>query len=739
MKQLVFKIRGMDCAEEVAALKHEVGPLVGGEELLSFDLIQGKMILSSDIESPSGSEIVEAVKRTGMQAIPWEQHVLQSGQEVGWWERHGRLLMVLVSATCLLLALLFHVIQYGIVDALAGGASRTHAYPMASLGLYVVTIITGGWFIFPKAWFALRRLRPDMNLLMVIAVMGAMLIGEWFEGAVVTWLFAIALLLESWSVKRARRAIRSLLDLSPTVARYICPNDGDIEEKPVEEVPLGVTVLVRPGEKIPLDGVLTKGRTTVNQAPITGESMPVSKQEGDELFAGTINGDGAIELKTTHAAEDTTLARIIRMVEEAQSRRANSEQWVERFAYYYTPLMMGFAILIAVGPPLLGYGTWGSWLYQALVILVIACPCALVISTPVSIVAGLSAAARQGVLIKGGVYLEAPARIKIFAVDKTGTLTKGEPEVQHIIPWSGHNEQELLQLAAALESHSDHPLARAILRKAHAMSLSVEAAEQFQIIQGKGAEGTIQERSFWIGSHRMMHERSEEPPELHKQAEEFEEMGHSIVFIGNEEHVCGLISVADALRPGCKEAIGELHQAGITKVVMLTGDNDGTARTIAKQSGVDEYKAELLPEDKTEYVTSLVSAYQHVAMVGDGVNDAPAMAAASLGVAMGAAGTDAAIETADIALMSDDLSKLGWLVHHSRRTLSIIRQNIGFALGLKLVFIVLALSGVATLWMAIAADMGASLLVIFNGLRLLQTSNAPQTFSPPISAPLPSS
>lgn len=729
MKQLIFKIRGMDCAEEVAALKHEVGPLVGGEELLSFDLIQGKMILSSDIESPSGSEIVEAVKRTGMQAIPWEQHVLQSGQEVGWWERHGRLLMVLVSATCLLLALLFHVIQYGIVDALAGGASRTHAYPMASLGLYVVTIITGGWFIFPKAWFALRRLRPDMNLLMVIAVMGAMLIGEWFEGAVVTWLFAIALLLESWSVKRARRAIRSLLDLSPTVARYICPNDGDIEEKPVEEVPLGVTVLVRPGEKIPLDGVLTKGRTTVNQAPITGESMPVSKQEGDELFAGTINGDGAIELKTTHAAEDTTLARIIRMVEEAQSRRANSEQWVERFAYYYTPLMMGFAILIAVGPPLLGYGTWGSWLYQALVILVIACPCALVISTPVSIVAGLSAAARQGVLIKGGVYLEAPARIKIFAVDKTGTLTKGEPEVQHIIPWSGHNEQELLQLAAALESHSDHPLARAILRKAHAMDLSVEAAEQFQVVQGKGAEGTIGGRSFWIGSHRMMHEKIEEPPELHKQAEEFEHMGHSIIFIGNEEHVCGLISVADALRPGCKEALTALHEAGITKIVMLTGDNDGTARTIAKQSGVDEYKAELLPEDKTEYVTSLVLAYQHVVMVGDGVNDAPAMAAASLGIAMGAAGTDAAIETADIALMSDDLSKLGWLVHHSRRTLSIIRQNIGFALGLKLVFIALALWGVATLWMAIAADMGASLLVIFNGLRLLNTPNAPQTRS----------
>lgn len=721
MKELAFKIQGMDCAEEVAALKHEVGPLVGGEENLRFDLIQGKMVIRNE-PSATHKDIVQAVKRTGMQATLWEKTFSLAEGEASWWEQHGRFTLTVLSGICLLLAFLLHASQHGFIHAFTGGDKQNHVYPVTSLVLYITVILVGGWHIYPKAFFSLRRLRPDMNLLMTIAIIGAMLIGEWLEGAMVVWLFSIALLLESWSVGRARNAIRSLLDLTPTKARYICPNNGDIEEALVEKVPLGATVLVRPGEKIPLDGILMKGLTTVNQAPITGESMPVSKQEGDELFAGTINGNGAIEMQTTKAAGDTTLSRIIHMVEEAQSRRAESEQWVEKFARYYTPLMMAFAILIAIGPPLAGFGTWGAWFYQALVILVIACPCALVISTPVSIVAGLSASARQGVLIKGGVYLEAASRIKVFAMDKTGTLTLGKPRVQRVTPFNEHSEEEVLEIAASLEGQSDHPLARAILDKASELKLKTSMAEGIQMIPGKGIKGIHQGRLFWLGSHRLLDDNMAESAQVRTQADAFEAQGHSVVFVGNEEHICGLISVADSLRPEAKEALNALKKVGVEKIVMLTGDNQGTAEAISTQAGVDLYKAELLPEEKTEEVEKLMKNHQHVAMVGDGVNDAPAMAVASLGIAMGAAGTDAAIETADIALMSDDLSKLGWLIDHSQKTLSIIQQNIVFALGLKALFVVLALAGVATLWMAIAADMGASLLVIFNGLRLLKRS-----------------
>lgn len=723
MKELAFKIQGMDCAEEISALKHEVGPLVGGEEHLRFDLIQGKMTIKSE-PSVTSEDVMQAVKRTGMQAELWEKHLAGAEKESLWWERHGRGTAAVLSGLCLLLAFSYHASHVGVVHAFVGGGKEGQTYPFFSLVLYVVAVISGGWFIYPKAFFSIRRLRPDMNLLMTIAVLGAMLIGEWLEGAMVVWLFSIALLLESWSVGRARNAIRSLLDLTPTKARYICPNDGDIEEALVEKVPLGATVLVRPGEKIPLDGILMKGLTTVNQAPITGESMPVSKQEGDELFAGTINGNGAIEMKTTKAAGDTTLARIIHMVEEAQSRRAESEQWVEKFARYYTPLMMAFAILIAIVPPLSGFGSWGAWFYQALVILVIACPCALVISTPVSIVAGLSASARQGVLIKGGVYLEVASQIKVFAMDKTGTLTLGKPKVQQVTPFNEHSEEEVLEIAASLEGQSDHPLARAILDKASELKLEPSMAQEIQMIPGKGIKGIHQGRLFWLGSHRLLDDNMAESAQVRTQADAFEAQGRSVVFVGNEEHVCGLISVADSLRPEAKEALNALKKVGVEKIVMLTGDNQGTAEAISTQAGVDLYKAELLPEEKTEEVEKLMKNHQHVAMVGDGVNDAPAMAAASLGIAMGAAGTDAAIETADIALMSDDLSKLVWLVNHSQKTLSIIQQNIIFALGLKALFVVLALAGVATLWMAIAADMGASLLVIFNGLRLLKRSTS---------------
>ena len=717
-ERMTYKVHGLDCAEETALLKAGVGEKAG-VLTLDFDILNARMMVTYDPKQITPDAIMAAVAGTGMKAVPWEERA--TGETEPFWQKRGRLIMASASGALLVGGFVTHwFLHGGVLDVLvAGQGMEEHASPLPSILFYVGAVVTGAWFVAPKALLAARRLRPDMNLLMVVAALGAIAIGEWFEAATVTFLFAVALLLEHWSIGRARRAIAVLMDLSPTTARYVCPHDGDIMEKRVEEVPLGVTVLVRPGEKIPLDGEVTKGTSAVNQAPITGESIPVTKEPGDEVFAGTINEDGALEIKVTKASDDTTLARIIHMVQEAQSRRAPAEQWVEKFARYYTPSVMVLAAAVVVVPPLAFSASWTEWLYRGLVVLVIACPCALVISTPVSIVSGLTTAARNGVLIKGGMYLEAAGRIRALAFDKTGTLTLGHPEVQEIVPFNDHTSNELLERAAALEAHSEHPLARAILRRAEAEGVAGNGAEGFRSVKGKGAEGYINGRLFWIGSHRLMHEKGQETPRVHDKAEELEDAGHSVVAVGNDRHVCGLISVADGVRDEAPETVRALKRLAVEKIVMLTGDNEGTARAVAKTTGMDEFRAELLPEDKVEAVESLVRDLGHTAMVGDGVNDAPAMAVATMGIAMGAMGTDAAIETADIALMSDDLAKLPWLVHHSRRTLGIIKQNIIFALALKLAFIVLAMLGVASLWMAIAADMGASLLVIANGLRLL--------------------
>jgi len=718
-KQVAYKVKGLDCAEEITILRKELGNQTG-ILALDFALLNSKMTVTYDSAKIVPDSILASIDKIGMNAVLWELRTKQ--ESVSLWQRHGRLIMANISGVLLLFGFVAHwILHSSIVDAFAAGDRREgHIFPLPSILLYVGSIISGAWFIIPKAIQSTRRLRPDMNLLMMVAVIGAIAINEWFEAATVSFLFALALLLEHWSVGRARRAISALMEMSPLSARYIRPEDGDIIEKPVEEVPVGVTILVRPGEKIPLDGEVVKGNSTINQAPITGESIPVPKKVGDEVFAGTINEDGVLEVKVTKPAKDTTLAKIIHMVEGAQSRRAPSEQWVEKFARYYTPIMMILTIAIVVLPPLLFSANWSEWLYRGLVILVIACPCALVISTPVSIVSGLTVAARNGVLIKGGMYLEAASRLRALCLDKTGTLTYGHPEVQQVIPFNDHTPKELLQIAAALEMHSEHPLARAILRKAEYEGITPGSAEDFQAIKGKGAEAKINGRLFWIGSHRLMDEMGQETQEIHNRAENLEDAGHSVIAIGNNQHVCGLISVADGVRENALVTVQAIKQAGVRKVVILTGDNTGSAAGVAKVTGVDEFQAELLPEDKVKAIESLVSEFHHVAMVGDGVNDAPAMAVATIGIAMGAMGTDVAIETADIALMSDDLSKLPWLIKHSHRTLRTIKQNITFALGLKLAFIILALLNIATLWMAIAADMGASLLVIFNSLKLLK-------------------
>ncbi len=611
-----------------------------------------------------------------------------------------------------------HAFEHGFLAALTShGGDLETGIPPSAIALFVLSIAFSYWYVAPKALVSIRRLRPDMNLLMTVAVIGACILGDWFEGATVAWLFALALLLEKWSVGRARRAIEALLDLAPPTARYIDPGEIGVIEKPVAEVPPGATVLVKPGERIPLDGVVTKGETSVNQSPITGESEPVFKTGGDEVFAGTINNEGAFEFRATKNAGETVLARIIKMVEEAQGRRAETEKWIEKFARYYTPAVFGFAAAVAAIPPLFT-GGFADWFYRALVILVIACPCALVISTPVSIVAGLATAARRGVLIKGGVFLELPARIKVIAFDKTGTLTKGEPQVVGIIPLNNHSDAELLERSAALEALSEHPFGRAIVERAYADGVAFSPADGLTAFPGRGAEGDVKGKRYWIGSHRLMHERGFEMPAVCDRANELESEGKSVVAVGTDGHVCGIIGISDAPRESARESLAALKKAGVERLIMLTGDNGRAAGAIAAKIGIDEVHASLLPEGKMQYVAGLAVA-GNVAMVGDGVNDAPALAAANLGIAMGAAGTDAAIETADVALMSDDLSKLAWLITHSKRTLGIIKQNVVFALGVKAAFLLLAIFGISTLWMAILADMGASLIVIGNGLRLL--------------------
>ncbi|OQA17320.1 MAG: putative cadmium-transporting ATPase [bacterium ADurb.Bin363] len=715
IERLKYKIRGLDCAEEVKALRDTVGMLPGIKEL-DFDILNGRMDLAVDTLLTSEGDIFKAVSKAGLQASS-----LSSSSDIPW-HRQGHVIMCLLGGVFLIAGSISHgIISKNFYDVfICGELTSGHNFPRISIFLYLLSIVFSIWYIAPKALNSLKSLRLDINFLMILAITGAIAIGQWFESSTVIFLFALARVLESWSMVKARREIETLMELSPQKARYICPHDGNIEEKPVTEVPVGVIVLVRPGEKIPLDGIITKGKTSVNQSPITGEAIPVVKEEGHEVFAGTINEDGAIEVKVSRPAEDTALARIIRMVEEARLRRSPLEQWVEKFARYYTPVMILISIFIALIPPLFLSWPWVECLYRALVILVIACPCALVISTPVSIVAGLTSAARNGILIKGGIYLESPADLYAIALDKTGTLTYGHPEVKDIIPFNSYNSREILSKASSLESQSKHPLAKAILSRAIKEGIEFTSSETFSSIKGKGAEGFIEGKFFWIGSHRFMEEKGKETPEFHKKAEELESLGYSVVALGNDREVCGLISISDSVRPQATSVIKSLKELGIKKIIMLTGDNRGTAESVATQTGVDDFKAGLLPEDKVKTIENLVKEFKSVAMVGDGVNDAPAMALSTVGIAMGDIGTDVAIEASDIVLMSDDLSKLPWLIKHSRRTLSIIRQNIFFALAFKFLFMGLAIAGLATLWMAILADMGASLLVIFNGLRLMR-------------------
>ena len=696
MKTIAFKISGLCCPEEVESLRKKLEHRVGICEV-KCNILQAKIIITFDPSKLSSNRVHGWFKEMGIKVLPWEESKKKSRDKN--WIEYGRLIVTFISGSLLLIALFFYLHDKKVAEYLC----------FLSTAFMLCLVL-------PRAYRAIRRLRFDMNLLITFATIGAISIGAWFEGAMVVFLFSLSLWLEYWSIRRARHAIAALMSLAPETAYVI--EEG---EKRVEEIEVGERILVRPGEKVPLDAIIEQGYTSINQAPITGESLPVVKREGEEVYAGTINGEGSIKCRVIKKADHSTMAQIICLVQEAQSRRANAQQWVEKFARIYTPIMVGFSLLIMMVPPFLSLGSWNEWLYRGLVVLMIACPCALVISTPISIISGLIVAARKGVLIKGGVFLEVPGRIRALALDKTGTLTYGRPQIQKIWPLNHHTEEELLQRAAALEMSSNHPLAYAILEKAKERGIEVDEVENFRLIEGKGAEGTYRGVCYWIGSHRFMHEMRQETEEIHRIALSLEDVGHSIIAIGNHKHVCGLISVADEPREDLASIIQEIKDVGVKKLVVLTGDNAQTARAIAKHAKIDEARAQLLPQDKANIVEQLKVEWGEVAMIGDGINDLPAMASASLGIAMGAMGADVAIETADIALMSDDLAKIPWLIRHSRYTLRIIKQNVGISLGVKGVFLGLAISGIASLWMVIAADTGALLIVVFNGLRLIRS------------------
>lgn len=591
--------------------------------------------------------------------------------------------------------------------------------------LYAAATFAGASLIVPIAAKSLVKFRLDINVLMTVAVAGAWILGEQLEAASVVFLFSLSELLENWASDRARRSVNSLLDLSPPIA-FVKNRDGTATETPVSEVTIGDEILVRNGDRIPLDGEILLGKSSINQASITGESVPVDKTTGDPVFAGTVNGEGSLTVRVTKLASDSTLARIIKLVGEAEEGRPPTQRFVDKFASVYTPLVFVAAILVAIIAPLFFGQPWQPWIYKSLVLLVIACPCALVIATPVSIVSGITALARRGVLVKGGIHLESIGKLRALAVDKTGTITRGTPEVVDVIPVSNITADEILRRAAAIDTHSSHPLAQAVVNAAKAKNLIFQPAENYTSLTGRGANATIDRHPHFIGNHQLAHSTGLCNATIESRLAEIEAKGQSLAVIGHAPHdgcpgeILGIIAIADQIRDEVPSALKKLHAAGVQKIIMLSGDNQRTASAIAKEAGIDQAIGDLMPEDKVTQIRHLVAKHQYVGMIGDGVNDAPALAIATVGIAMGGIGSDTAIETSDITLMKDDLTRVAEAVIIGKRALRIIHFNIAFALGIKAIFLILALLGYTHLWLAILADTGATLLVILNALRLLR-------------------
>ena len=707
---LVLRIENMDCPTEEALIRSKLAALPG-VSTLDFNLMQRKLTVGHTLGDPAAIET--ALGDIGMQSVRMDAAELAAGAQTSashpptvsrkqWW---------LMGAG---------IVAAASAEAIAWSTGQEASWPVIALAL--VAIAASGIETYKKGWIALSNFNLNINALMAIAVTGAVAIGQWPEAAMVMVLFSIAEMIEALSLDRARNAIRGLMAMTPDKAA-VKQADGAWLDLDAAGIAIGSVVRVKPGERIPLDGVLVAGQSSVNQAPITGESIPVAKAVGDAVFAGTINQTGSFEYRVTAVQTNSTLSRIIKAVEDAQGSKAPTQRFVDRFAKVYTPIVFLIALSVALIPPLAFGLAWMPWIYKALVLLVIACPCALVISTPVTVVSALAAAAKAGILIKGGAYLEAGGKLKSIALDKTGTITQGKPVVTDVVPLSG-DAATGLRLAAALAQRSDHPVSAAVSAHWQAQSNGAAPEEadevnQFTAITGRGTKGRIEGRWYHLGNHRLVEELGICNAATETALNKLEAEGKTAVVICDETMPLAVIGVADTVRETSREAVAELHALGV-RTVMLTGDNPHTAAVIAGNVGIDDARGNLLPEDKLAAIEDELKRFGAVGMVGDGINDAPALARASIGFAMGAAGTDTALETADVALMDDDLRKIPQFIRLSVRTASILKQNIGIALGIKAVFLALALTGSATLWMAVFADMGASLIVVFNGLRLLR-------------------
>ncbi|MDG2966557.1 heavy metal translocating P-type ATPase [Pseudomonas extremaustralis] len=691
-----FRIEAMDCPTEQTLIQNKLGKLAGVQQL-EFNLINRILGVTHDL--PNTAPIIEAVKSLGMQADPVEEGTpaAEPPAKKHWWP-------LAVSGVGALGAEVLHFTN----------AAPTWVIAMVAL----VSILSGGLTTYKKGWIALKNLNLNINALMSIAVTGAVLIGQWPEAAMVMFLFTVAELIEAKSLDRARNAISGLMQMTPERAT-VRQADGSWVELEVNNIELGAIVRVKPGERIGLDGDVTAGTSTIDQAPITGESLPVEKTVGDKVFAGTINQAGSLEYQVTAAANNSTLARIIHAVEQAQGARAPTQRFVDSFSKLYTPAVFLLALGVAVIPPLFMAAAWFDWIYRALVLLVVACPCALVISTPVTIVSGLAAAARKGILIKGGVYLEGGHKLNYLALDKTGTITHGKPVQTDYLMLVPDVEARVQALAAGLAARSDHPVSLAIANAAVDKSLPVHLVDNFEALAGRGVRGDINGETYHLGNHRLVEDLGLCSPALEDKLFALEKQGKSVVLLLDKSGPLALFAVADTVKDSSREAIEQLHELGI-KTLMLTGDNTHTAQAIAAQVGIDQAQGDLLPTDKLLAIEALYGQGHRVGMVGDGINDAPALARAEIGFAMAAAGTDTAIETADVALMDDDLRKIPAFIRLSRQTSSILRQNIALALVIKAIFLVVTFLGLATMWMAVFADMGVALLVVFNGLRLLR-------------------
>ena len=709
-----FRLTGLDCADCAASVERNLAALDGVAEARVNFAAATLAVRHAPTTTPD--QIVRVVEAGGYGATPLRGR--ETVRERSFWIRNRRAVLTAASGLALVL----------------GFASRALAAPLLypPVALYhmffALAMLLGGFHVARSGLYGLLKSRtPDMNLLMIAAALGAAAIGEWSEGATVVFLFSLGTTLEGYTMDRARSAIRALMALAPNQARV--RRGGAEATVPAEEVSVGEVVVARPGEKVPVDGRVVAGKSGVNQAPITGESVPVEKAVGDEVFAGSIVERGYLEVKATKPYASNTISRIVQLVEEAQAQRAPSQRFVDAFARCYTPAVMAGAVGVAALPPLAFGQPFDPWFYRALVLLVIACPCALVISTPVSIVSAIARAARLGVLVKGGAYLEEAGRLRVVAFDKTGTLTVGRPEVTDVVSLNHISPEEVLHLAAAVESRSEHPLAAAILRRAdgdaHAGRLGDAGAHahevaDFEAVTGMGVRARIDAGAYYVGSSRLFRELGIPLERVEAQIRALQEEGKTVLLVGTDEEPVGLVAVADQLRPGARAAVEAIRRAGVERVVLLTGDHEETARAIARAVGADAYRAGLLPEDKVGAIRELRDRYGKVAMVGDGVNDAPALAAASVGIAMGAAGTDVALEAADVALMADDLAKVAVAIGLSRRALATIRQNVAFSILVKAAFLALTIPGLVTLWLAIFADVGTSLLVTLNGMRLLR-------------------